>query len=109
MSKLDHYGICGSLLNLINSYLEREQFVNLNGIKSRTQRNNFGVAQESTSGPFLFLICISNMPMAIETPPRLFADDTCLIINHENVATLQNTMNKELKKFMIGVMPTYQQ
>ena len=36
--------------------------------------------------------------MAIETPPRLFADDTCLIINHENVATLQDKMNVELKK-----------
>ena len=33
------------------------------------------------------------MPMALETPPRLFADDTCLTINHENVATLQGNMN----------------
>ena len=56
LSKLDHYGIRGSLLNLINSYLEREQFVNLNGVNSRTQRNNFGVPQESTLGPLLFLI-----------------------------------------------------
>ena len=38
------------------------------------------------------------MPMAIETPSRLVADDTCLIINHENVATLQDKMNMELKK-----------
>ena len=36
--------------------------------------------------------------MAIETPPRLFADDTCLIINHRNVATLQDKMNTELNK-----------
>ena len=33
------------------------------------------------------------MPMAIETTPRLFADDTCQIINNENVATLQDKMN----------------
>ena len=38
------------------------------------------------------------MPMAIETSPRLFDDDTCLIINHENVATLQDKMNMKLKK-----------
>ena len=38
------------------------------------------------------------MPTAIETPPKLFADDTCLIINHENVSTLQDKMNMELKK-----------
>ena len=38
------------------------------------------------------------MSMAIETPPRLFADDTCLIINHHNVAILQDKMNMKLKK-----------
>ena len=36
--------------------------------------------------------------MAIETPPRLYADDTCLIINYKNIATLQDIMNMELKK-----------
>ena len=74
LSKLDHYGIRGFPLNLINSYLEREQIVNLNGVSSKTQRNNFGVRQGSTLGPLLFLIYINNMPTAIETPPRLFAD-----------------------------------
>ena len=96
--KLDHYGIRGSPLNLINSYLEREQFVNLNCVNSKTQRNNFGVPQGSTLGPFLFLIYINDMPTAIESPPKLFADDTCLVINHENVSTLQDKMNNELKK-----------
>ena len=106
LSKLDHYEIRGSPLNLINSYLEREQFVNLNGVNSKTQRNNCGVPLRSTLGPLLFLIYINNMPTAIETPPRLFGDDTCLIISHENVSTLQDKMNiMELKKFIIGVMP----
>ena len=98
LCKLDHYGIRGSPLNLINSYLEREQFVSLNGVNSKTQRNNFGVPQGSTLGPLLFLIYINDMPTAIETSPRLFADDTCLIINHEKVRTLQDKMNMELKK-----------
>ena len=49
------------------------------------------------------------MPVAIETPPKLFAENTCLITNHENVATLQDKMNMELKKFIFGVMPTNQQ
>ena len=98
LCKLDHYGIRGSPLNLINSYPEREQFVNLNGVNTKTQRNNFGVPQGSTLGPLLFLIYINDMPTAIETPPRLFADDTCLINNYEKVSTLQVKMNMELKK-----------
>ena len=97
LSKLDHYGIRGSTVNLINSYLEREQFVNLNGVNSRTQRKNFGVPQESRLGT-LFLIYINNISMAVKTPPTLYADDTCLIISHKNVATLQDKMNMELKK-----------
>ena len=93
------YGIRGSPLNLINSYLDREQFVNLNGVNSRTQQSSFGVPQGKTLGPLLFQININDMAMTIETPPRLFADDTCLIIiNYENVATLQNKMNMELKQ-----------
>ena len=80
LCKLDHYGIRGSPLNLINSYLEREQFVSLNGVNSKTQRNNFGVPQGSTLDLLSFLIYINDMPTAIETSPRLFADDTCLII-----------------------------
>ena len=89
LSKLDHYGIHGSPLNLVNSYLEREPFVDLNGVNSRIERNNFGVPQRSMLGPLLFLkyMYINDMSMDIETPPRLFADDTCLIFNRENAAT----------------------
>ena len=36
--------------------------------------------------------------MAIETPPRLFVDNTRLIIDYENVATLLDKMSMELKK-----------
>ena len=60
--KLDHYGIRGSPLNLTNSYFERKQFVNLNGVNSRTQRNNFGVPHGSTLGFLLFLIYINEIP-----------------------------------------------
>ena len=95
---IEHYGIRGSLLNLINSYLKREQFVNLNGVNSRTQWNNFVVPKVNTLDPLLFLIYINDIPMAIEIPSRLFADDTCLIINFENVATLQDKMSMKLKK-----------
>ena len=103
---LDHYGIRGSSLNLINSYLEREPFANLNGVNSRIEWNNFGVPQGSTLGLLLFLKYVNDMSMAIETPPRLFPDDTCLIINRENVATLQDKMNMEQKNFINGVMST---
>ena len=46
------------------------------------------------------------MAMAIETPSRLFGNDACLTIKHENVATSQDKTNINLKNFIFGVMPT---
>ena len=53
-AKLQHYGIRGPSLQLIKSFLERKQFVSINGVNSDLQHNSFGVPQGSTLDPFLF-------------------------------------------------------
>ena len=44
----------------------------------------------------LFLIYINDLPNAIISKPRLFADDTCLILNNPSASALETACNLEL-------------
>ena len=55
LKKLEHYGITGRANDWFNSYLSnRQQFVSINGYKSKSQLMEHGVPQDSVLGPFLF-------------------------------------------------------
>ena len=90
LGKLEHYGIRGPRLQLLNS---RKQFVSLNGVNSELQSNNFGLSQGSLLGPVLFLLYVNDLPNVVLGTPTLFADDTCLMLKHSNFSTLQSNVN----------------
>ena len=97
LQKLYHYGIRGPAHKLIESYLSsRYQFVSHNSTTSSSKAINLGAPQGSILGPLLFLIYISNLPNAIISKPRLFADDTCLILNNPSDSALETACNLEL-------------
>ena len=76
LNKLEHYGIRGVCHKLFSGYLEnRKQYVCVNNVKSSLQRIKSGVPQGSVLGPILFLFYINDLPNALSSPPRLFADD----------------------------------
>ena len=77
--KLDHYGIRGQANKLMQAFLNRKQYVLVNGIKSNLLANKYGVAQGSTLGPLLFLLYINDLAYSINCKPRFFADNTCLV------------------------------
>ena len=79
--KLDYYGIRGPCYKLLNSYLNnRKQYDCLSGYKSSLVDIECGVPQGSVLGPLLFILYVSDMRNALQTIPRLFADDTCLFL-----------------------------
>ena len=105
--KLHHYGIRGSAYALIKNYLtSRNQFVTFNNTSSSTKPINIGVPQGSILGPLLFLIYINDLPNAINSTPRLFADDTCLILRQSSLSSLEKACLDELIQQKIGVMLT---
>ena len=97
LNKLEHYGIRGIALKLLKSFLtNRSQFVAAQNLRTNDAVNRFGVLQGSSLGPLLFLIYINDIPNALFFIPRLFADDTCLVIQTSNTSLLENSVNREL-------------
>ena len=87
LDKLDHYGVRGQTNDLFKSYLSnRKQFVKIGNSKSSHLPISCGVPQGSVLGPLLFLIYVNDI--ANHSPLgniRLFADDTNIFVEHENL------------------------
>ena len=79
--KLHNYGIRGIVNNYFSSYLkDRYQFLSCGNIVSDKLPISFGVPQGSVLGHLLFLLYINDLNNCTFTPPRLFADDTCILL-----------------------------
>ena len=100
-NKLKHYGIRGKAYDLLSSYLEgRKQFVSNTNTVSTTQPVDYGVPQRSTLGPLLFLVYINDIVNSTSSTPRLFADDTCLIVNSDSLSNLKSTIKLEIIRIL---------
>ena len=75
---MNNYGIRGVANTLIRSYFDyRQQFVSINESQFDLKSIRVGILLGSSLGPIFFLIYINDLCNALESEPRLFADDTC--------------------------------
>ena len=97
IKKLKHYGIRGNALDWFRSYLRgRFQYVSVNGHSSDLLPISCGVPQGSVLGPLLFLIYVNellNISKVLQF--YLFADDTSIYFESDNLLTLQKVVNRE--------------
>ena len=98
LRKLYAYGIRGTMLKWIESYLSgRTQYVVFDGQESEIHGIQCGVPQGSILGPLLFIlymndICnVSDIFFAI-----MYADDTSLVVNGKDLNTLIQLLNTAL-------------
>ena len=99
LQKLEHYGVRGSVLTLLHSYLSnRKQYVGGDGgIDSVLLEINIGVPQGSVLGPLLFIIFINDLVECTALGSVLFADDAAFLNSHTSLKHLQKIMNDETK------------
>ena len=97
-AKLEHYGIRGAPLDFFKSYLcNRKQYVHCNNTSSYTTTIDYGVPQGSVLGPLLFIIYVNDIVNAVDGKMiRLFADDTAMFVQGNDVGLVYNNMKKGL-------------
>ena len=99
LSKLKGYKVKGSMLKLLQSYLNnRTQSTIINNVVSEREIVNVGIPQGSCLGPLLFLVYINDIFSSTKINLRLFADDACLSYQHSDPACVNSVINEELRK-----------
>ena len=56
-----------------------------------------GIPQDSILGPLLFLIYVNDMPQAVKSTLRLYADDSRLMCQHKNIAEIKKILNEDFE------------
>ena len=105
--KLGHYGIRGIVNDFFGSFLtNRNQYVTINNTNFSLKSIYIEVPQGFILGPLLFLLYINDIPNSVNRTPRLFADDTYLLVGALSINILENQLKVELIIFAIGYLQT---
>ena len=95
--KKKSFGFRKSVTKWFESYLSNRNFlVYIDNVFSAVGTINCGVSRGSILEPLLFLLYVNALPQSLsEVGFYLYADDTCIFYQHEDVKKFKNVLNKE--------------
>ena len=96
LEKMKYFGFWASVIKMFESYLSNRKFLVCIDVFSEAGTLKYGVPQGSILGPLLFLLYVNDLPQSLSNPGSyLYADDTCIFYQHEDVKKIENVLNKE--------------
>ena len=94
--KLKAMGFFEGWITWFQSYLsERIFFISIEKQCSDYGRISCGVPLGSILGPLLFLIYVNDMPQAVNSNLLLYADDSCLMLQHKDFEEIGKVLNND--------------
>ena len=94
---LEEYGIHVVAHNLFSSFLSNcRQYVSVNDKQSTCKTISCGVPHGSVLIPLLFTLYINDINSSTSDGPKLFADDTYLIVQDSTLNHLYNEVSSEI-------------
>ena len=96
LEKMKYFGFWASVIKMFESYLSNRKFLVCIDVFSEAGTLKYGVPQGSILGPLLFLLYVNDLPQSLsDAGSYLYADDTCIFYQHEDVKKIENVLNKE--------------
>ena len=66
-----------------------------------------GVSQGSILGPLLFLIYVNDISKAVKPYLLLYADDSCLMYQHKDIAIIEKILNEDFENICDSFIKLY--
>lgn len=99
LRKAEHYGVRGTALSLLNSYLKsRKQVVIDGGNRSTEGIGTRGVPQGSLLGPLFFVIFMNDLPLNLNCRTVMYADDTTISLSGRNQDSVERSMDQMMER-----------
>ena len=93
---MKYFGFWIPVIKWFESHLSNRKFLVCVDVFSEAGTLNYGVLQGSILGPFLFLLYVNELPQSLsEAGSYLYADDSCIFYQHEDVQKIENVLNQE--------------